>query len=108
MGSAASRQVRSSRQGSYQEILEAAVASPTVEPTIDRVAADLAPAGIPKQEVWQAMNRFLTEAEAAERIGRPWRELVRGKFTLPEPDQFSFPRSLRMIFLKLSAYSSTT
>ncbi|PJG51235.1 hypothetical protein CVM73_31960 [Bradyrhizobium forestalis] len=67
-----------------QEVLEADVASPTVEPTIDRIVADLAPVGIPKQEVWQAMHRFLAEAEVAERSGRPWRELVRGKFTLPE------------------------
>ena len=67
-----------------REIIAADVASPTVEPTINRIVADLVPAGIPKQEIRQAMNRFLAEAEAAERTGRSWRELGRGRFTLPE------------------------
>lgn len=67
-----------------REIVEADVGSPTLEPTIDRVVADLAAAGIPEQEVRQAMNRFLEEAEAAERVARLWRPLERGKFTLPE------------------------
>ncbi|WP_128923871.1 ATPase inhibitor subunit zeta [Bradyrhizobium guangxiense] len=67
-----------------QEILEADVANPAVEQTVDLVAAVLAPAGVLRQEVRQALDRFRTEAEADERVGRPRRGLVRGKFTLPD------------------------
>lgn len=67
-----------------REILEADVANPAVEQTMDLVVAALAPAGIPKQEVRLALDRFRTKAEADERVSRSRRGLVRGKFTLPE------------------------
>jgi hypothetical protein len=53
-----------------REIVEADVASSTSEPTIDRIVADLVPAGIPPQEVRQAMNRFLAAAKVAVRDNR--------------------------------------
>jgi hypothetical protein len=53
-----------------REIVAADVANPTIELTIDRIAADLGAAGIPAQEVRRLMDQFLAEAEAAVRINR--------------------------------------
>lgn len=48
------------------EVVAADVTSPTVEATIERIAAVLASASVDQVEVGRMMNRFLAEAEAPE------------------------------------------
>jgi hypothetical protein len=51
-----------------KEVVAADVLNPTIEPTIERIAADLAPKGIGKVEIHEMMDRNIAAANAAVRI----------------------------------------
>jgi hypothetical protein len=54
-----------------KEVVAADVSNPTIEPTIERIAADLAPKGIGKVEIHEMMDRNIAAADAAVRSA-PW------------------------------------
>jgi len=54
-----------------REMIDIDIASPTIEPTIDRIAEVLAAKGISKDEIRQMMGRFMAAAEAAVRSTLP-------------------------------------